>query len=353
MTVLGAWRRTVARMHECALPEVLTTAALREAVARSAVALRSDVRRAARGVYVGADGDPSDVDLRIAVAGTGLGDGVVVGGWAAAHLLEHRARPAGDDLTVFSGVRPGMDPWEWLPEPVLLCAPRRARVTRREGTRVFRSDLDDDERGWLDGVPVTSPARTAFDVARLWPEVAAVVALDRMLRLGLVDKASLGARARRRRGWRGIARFLRALELADGGAESPRETMMRLLWCDAGLPRPSANVVVRDAAGAFVGRVDLLDRRAGVVGEYDGEHHADAARRRSDAVRQERLEELGLVVVRANDPDVATAAGRTALGTRLRRAYRRAEQRGVPRRWRAEDGARPAPRPVTVERYRP
>src|SRR5665647_487683 len=90
-----------------------------------------------------------------------------------------------------------------------------------------------------------------------------------------------------------------ASESATCAAASPQETILRLLWIGAGLPRPRCNVVIRRPDGRFVARVDLLDDHAGVVGEYDGSYHASSVRRSDDARRQAELESLGLVVVRA------------------------------------------------------
>jgi len=90
-------------------------------------------------------------------------------------------------------------------------------------------------------------------------------------------------------------------------------------------------MVIRRPDGRFVARVDLLDDRAGVVGEYDGSYHASSVRRSDDARRQAELESLGLVVVRATGHDVEDRR-RSAWRERLRMAYRRAA-RTTERAW--------------------
>jgi hypothetical protein len=299
--------------------------------------LRSDAYRAARyGVFVPADTDPGDVDVRIEVAGLTLPAGAVVGGWAAARL--HEARAGSDGLTVFDGRLPG--PWCATSEtlPILVTGSEAMRVSAVEGLCVFRSVVPPDERDVVGGVPVTSAERTAVDLARLWPLVPAVIALDRLLHREVVDAAAVSALLAARSGWRGAAAARRVLALSDGAAESPRESLLRMVWMAGGFPRPLCNPVVTDSRGRFVARVDLLDPVAGVVGEYDGAMHAGAGRRGDDARRQEALEDLGLTVIRANDPDVATPLGRDAWRRRLVRAYHRARHPGRPTgTWRVRD----------------
>lgn len=290
-------------------------------------------------VYVRADRSLDTPDVRIAVVAAALPARTVIGGWAAARL--HESRVPDRQLDLFDGCLPDVRPSSRaLPVLVTGEAATRVRVTR--GLEVFRSVVPPEERDVIAGIPVTSPARTAFDLARLWPLVPAVVALDRLLALGLVTIEEILGLFQERVRWNGVPRGRRALGLADGGAESPRETHLRLLWQAAGFGRPLCNPVVTDGGGRFVARVDLLDPAAGVVGEYDGAVHAEACRRADDARRQEALEDLGLVVVRAADPDVRTAAGREAWRARLTRAYSRARTRSGA--WRlAPTSSRPEP----------
>lgn len=275
-------------------------------------------------VHVRADLDPGAPDVRVAVVATTLPARTVIGGWAAARL--HESRVPGRQLDLFDGHLPDIRPSSRA-LPVLVTGEAATRVRVTAGIEVFRSVVPPGERAVIAGVPVTNGARTAFDLARLWPLVPAVAALDRLLALRLVTLEDVHGLLQERCRWNGVPRGRRALGLADGGAESPRETHLRLLWQAAGFGRPLCNPVVTDSGGGFVARVDLLDPDAGVVGEYDGVVHAQAARRADDARRQEALEDLGLVVVRAADPDVGTAAGREAWRARLARAYSRARTR--------------------------
>ena len=84
--------------------------------------------------------------------------------------------------------------------------------------------------------------------------------------------------------------------LADGLAESPQETRLRLLLVRGGLPTPVAQFVVRDG-GRFVARVDLAwpDRRLAV--EYDGVWHGERGQFARDRDRLNRLLAAGWRVV--------------------------------------------------------
>jgi hypothetical protein len=197
---------------------------------------------------------------------------------------------------------------------------------------VFRSRVPDDERVAHTGAHITAPLRTAFDLARLSSPAGAVTALDRLLTLGLVRRDDLRRMCAERARWRGVARVRRALALADHGVRSPMETLMRLEWLAAGLPRPRCNAVLEDDDGRFVAMVDLLDERTGLVGEYDGGHHASAEQRRTDAARRERLGALGLTVVTMTAADQRDAARRQEWRARL--VVQRRVANRERRRWR-------------------
>src|SRR5690606_13494348 len=106
------------------------------------------------------------------------------------------------------------------------------------------------------------------------------------------------------------------------------ESLTRLIWLEARLPVPSVNEEIFDDDGKFVARVDLRDPTRLLVAEYDGAHHASAARRQRDAARRQALEELGYTMVTITAADVATPNSRRLLKERLVRARRMA--RGLP-----------------------
>lgn len=318
------------------LPAVLAT---RDARAQGVLAdVRAGYVPAARGVHVVAGADVTDPDVRTAVAMARVPEAVTLGGWAAARLHERtalasvpasgsarrrgRAGHRQEEQPWFDGVpvhgRPGDD------LPVLLLAPPEVRLAAGHGRRLVRSRVAPEEWVVAGGLPVTSVLRTAFDLARLGRAEDAVVGLDRLRVLGLLDAGELDALIRRRRGWLGVAAARRALALSADGVESPQESRMRLVWLAAGLPVPRCNAVVLDGAGRFIGRVDVLDEGSGLVAEYDGAVHAAADRRSADAARQERLQAAGLEVVRATSADLATAEARARWQSRAVAAHTRA-----------------------------
>jgi very-short-patch-repair endonuclease len=87
----------------------------------------------------------------------------------------------------------------------------------------------------------------------------------------------------------------------DGGAESPQETLGRLILIDAGLPAPKTQFRVFDDYGQFVARLDMAYDDVLVGIEYDGpQHWTDPAVRQRDIDKQFRLNELGWLVIRAS-----------------------------------------------------
>ena len=90
----------------------------------------------------------------------------------------------------------------------------------------------------------------------------------------------------------------RALPHLRVGAESRPETLLRLILTAAGLPEPELNVVLHDASGHFIGRVDMLYRRWRLVVEYDGDQHrTDTAQYEKDMLRRERIAGAGYAAV--------------------------------------------------------
>jgi hypothetical protein len=111
-----------------------------------------------------------------------------------------------------------------------------------------------------------------------------------------------------------------AMELADGRSRSPQESVLRLLWMvDAGLPRPLVNTPVYTDLGHLLGIPDLLEEQSGLIAEYDGAAHREAAQHSNDNAREEELERAGLTVVRITGMDLAHRRRRVI--HRLRTAY--------------------------------
>lgn len=312
------------------LPVVMRPATARRHGVRPRLLLELGYVHPEHGLYLADWAEPTDPLIRLAVAVELAAEGVTVGGWAAARVHEERACAVNDVVRVFDG-RAAFDEPAGL-SPLLVLAEPEARIVARPGHRVFRSRVADDEREPYRSTHITTPLRTAFDLARLSSPAGAVVALDRLLSLGLVRADDLHRMIVERPRWRGLARARRALALSDGNVRSPMESVMRLDWLSAGLPRPLCNPVIEDLDGRFVAMVDLLDERTGLVGEYDGGHHASAEQRRSDAARREAMTAVGLTEVTMTAADQRGADRRAQWRARLVQQRRVAER--APRQWR-------------------
>jgi hypothetical protein len=173
-------------------------------------------------------------------------------------------------------------------DPLDVLVPAGQRFGPVAGLAVHTATLSgDDVRRW-DGVPVTTPERTCWDLAQWLPVEEAVAVVDALVRRGLVRPAPLADRARADVGGRGWKRMLRVAELTDGGAESPQESRLRVRIVLAGLPPPVTQFVV-ERDGRFVARVDLAWPQLRVAVEYDGLWHHDPEQFHRDRQRLNRL----------------------------------------------------------------
>jgi hypothetical protein len=110
-------------------------------------------------------------------------------------------------------------------------------------------------------MPVTTPARTAFDLGRRDRLETPIIRVDALANATGLKPDDVQRVAEGRPGARGMVQLRRVLELMDGGAESPQETRTRLLLIAAGFPKPQTQIVVVDEYGEFVGRVDMGGRK--------------------------------------------------------------------------------------------
>ncbi|MGN8553617.1 UNVERIFIED_CONTAM: endonuclease domain-containing protein [Microbacterium sp. SLM126] len=170
--------------------------------------------------------------------------------------------------------------------------------------------VSDAQLTTVDGIRCTTLARTWVDLAPVLTLPRLVAVTDHLIarRGGRLRVQALHAVHESAGSGRGAHARRDALALCSDGAESPRESELRVLLVLAGLPCPEANASVWDG-DRFVARVDLLYRRHRVVVEYDGEYHQTDAQWRKDQARRAQLIDLGyrLVVVTASDFDDPTA----------------------------------------------
>jgi hypothetical protein len=237
--------------------------------------LRSSAwRKVFRGVYVHRD-VPLTHELR-ATAACVLLPSAVVSGRSAAVLWGVDLAGADDEVEVT--VPPGSHPH------------------RVPGLRARRAMLLPGHRSYRRGVPVTSSDATALRLAGLLPGDAAVIAVDQMVDTGHADLGRVRALAAAARG-RGAARARTACALADGLAQSPQETRVRLVLHRSDLPTPTAQYRVVDDRGRFVALVDFAWPEHRIALEYDGRWHAEPGQFAKDRARLNRLTAAGWRVV--------------------------------------------------------
>jgi hypothetical protein len=204
--------------------------------------------------------------------------------------------------------------------PAELNRPGRDKV---DGIVLHSDALADDETCIIDGIPATTPARTAFDIGRRRGLEVAVIRLDALMQATKLKTPDIDLLVERHAGARGIVQLRNAISLADAGAESPQETRTRLLLVAAGMPPPTTQIDVYDADGYFVARLDMGWPQYKVGVEYDGaQHWTDASQRSRDIDRMAELNALRWTIVRVSSemlrhrPATVVARVRSALRER-------------------------------------
>lgn len=129
-----------------------------------------------------------------------------------------------------------------------------------------------DEVTTYDGIPLTTPARTIFDLGRHLNRDAAVARIDALLWLGRVGVPDVEPIAARYPWARGVEKLRVALELADDGAESPRESRLRLLLTDAGM-RPTDTQIPVYEGNRLITKFDMGWKQLRIGVQYEGKHH--------------------------------------------------------------------------------
>jgi predicted transcriptional regulator of viral defense system len=236
----------------------------------------------------------------------------VEGRWLAAVLaagpgavLSHR------DAAALHGVRPP-------PQSVRVSVTTSGHARRIDGVWLAaRRVLAEEERAEVDGIPVTSVARTLVDLAPMLTAAQLASALGEADRRGLLDTTAVEvvARRMRTRHGQGHARLRAALDAhAEAGAlllRSPLEERFLDLVLDAGLPRPLLNARV---AGR---EVDALWPAQRVVVELDGwANHSGRRAAAQDREKTNRLQLAGFLVLRFLHGDVVGRPARVAEAVR-------------------------------------
>jgi hypothetical protein len=155
----------------------------------------------------------------------------------------------------------------------------------------------------LEGIAVTTPARTWFDLAQLLQVDALVAAGDHVVnrnnrmfaekREALASVEELSQLLTTHRRLRGVRTAREALPLLRVGCDSAPETMLRLALLRAGLPEPVLGWVITDGAGGHTVWPDLAYPNYKVAIQYDGAHHFERGRQELDIARNEATVRAG------------------------------------------------------------
>lgn len=182
-----------------------------------------------------------------------------------------------------------------LPAAIIYANSRRVPLVQ-----TWEDRIEPDEICVVDGMRVTTPERTALDLASRYPMDAAVAAVDALAQATELKLVDVDLLVDRYRGRRGMKAARAALDLVDGGAQSPKETWLRLLLIRAGFPRPETQIAVCNEWGWAEAHLDMGWEDIKVAAEYDGEHHlTDPYHVRKDIRRHEKVtHRYGWIVVR-------------------------------------------------------
>jgi hypothetical protein len=205
-------------------------------------------------------------------------------------------------------------------------------VGRGRVLHLHATPLDAEETIELNGLQVTSLARTVVDCARTYPYEKAVAIGDAALGIGLPQE-ELARSLERARYRTGMPHARRVVTFIDGRAESVGESKSRIVLSGLGLPMPQPQLDIFDGNGRRVARTDFGWEGLRTVGEFDGKVKYGRLRRpgeeSEDAVfreklREDRIRDLGWEVVRWTWSDLQQPQ---VFADRLRRAFGRGLRR--------------------------
>jgi 8-oxo-dGTP pyrophosphatase MutT (NUDIX family) len=256
-------------------------------------------------------------------------------------VVSHRTAAELNNLRVWS------DGSADAPEPTgavwLTCKPGANRRNKtRDDLVLRRATLPPADLRTLQGLPVTSIARTTVDLARELPLSEAMVTVDHALATA-VRREELDLVLRRQRRWPGIQKAQRAIVFGDPRSESALESIARALFEEAGLPAPVPQAQFWDGQWWAEERVDFWWPQFRTVVEADGLAKFDAPtvkqRRRilrRAFERDERLADRDLELVHFGWEDAVLRPDQ--LAERLQAAFARGARRtGATPTWRTAD----------------
>lgn len=224
-------------------------------------------------------------------------------------------------------------PWQWdRTEALDIAVPLHLNPPKLSGVRGRRLAAHRVRHWTVSGVKAVDAVAAVFTCASELTVEEAVVLIDALITDAHNYPGLVGGRpfttmdelVQRLAEWGrfpGSGTVRKAISLARGGVESPKETETRLMIRDAGFAEAIVQHEVYDS-GRFVARVDLAYPELKIAIEYEGDgHRTDKEQWRTDIRRQRELEDLGWIVIRLTQADLDDDGA--AFFTRLRSAIAR------------------------------
>ncbi|HET9647225.1 MAG TPA: type IV toxin-antitoxin system AbiEi family antitoxin domain-containing protein [Microlunatus sp.] len=227
-----------------------------------------------------------------------------------------------------AAVMHGLPVWATAIERVHVTRDRGYGARQRRSVDVHGAGLTADDITVVDGVTVTSLARTVLDLGRTRSWEQAVAAGDRALAIGL-GRDDLDRCLDRMRGWPGSRQAARVSACLDPASESPGESVSRVRLVEQGLPSPILQYVVRDDRGQAIARSDFAWEEYRTIGEFDGKVKYGRLLRPGERIddvvfaekqREDAIRDQGWQVVRWLWDDLYRPG---VIGDRVRRAFAR------------------------------
>jgi len=228
--------------------------------------LRRWYRPMFRGVYMPKNATPT------------LGDRMV-GAWLTS---DRRGVIAGVAASALHGAK-----WVDPTEPIELLVDERRR---QRGLQIRMDRWGTDEVTTVADLPVTTPARTAFELGRYQTRALAIGRLDALMRAAPFSTAEVRFLMDRYGPVRGVRQLRELLPYIDGGAESLKESWLRMLLINKGFPVPETQIPVYDGDEPFA-FLDMGWPELQLAVEYDGDQHRkDRAQYLKDRRRMPRIQ---------------------------------------------------------------
>jgi AbiEi antitoxin C-terminal domain len=167
------------------------------------------------------------------------------------------------------------------------------------GVIIRQERIGDDEISSFGELPLTSPARTALDLARRLPRDDAVIRLDKLAAFTDVTRPEIAALVDRYSGARGIEQARTAIDLMEFAGGCTMHTRLRLMLIDGGLPRPETGILVGD--DLWSGVVFALGWPQWKVGVGFADKRTERSAVRQRILRQDAVHRHGWVEVHVDD----------------------------------------------------